>query len=99
MIPRCSQYCCASKHEPLFLISIYFCFYLTLCPVKRGLFYIPNFKINFLKIEKKNLKKGLRSCVRKPFDSYYRECPMFIIDNKIGVGFFPGYAKWSEKHR
>ena len=24
---------------------------LTLCPAKRGLFHIPNFKINFLKIK------------------------------------------------
>ena len=54
IIPSCSQYCCASKHEPLFLISIYFRFHLTLCPAKRGLFYIPNFKINFLQIKKKN---------------------------------------------
>ena len=59
---------------------------------KRGLFHIPNFKINFLKIKNK-IKKGLRSCVRIPFDSYYREMPMFIIGNKIGVGFFLGFAK------
>ena len=80
----------------LFLISIYFSFYLTLCPVKRGLFHIPNFEINFLKIKKKKLKKGLRSYVRIPFDSHYRESPMFIIDSKIGVGFSPGCAKWSK---
>ena len=83
---------------PFFLNSIYFRIYLTLCPAKRGLFQIPNVKINFLKINRKNCKKEFRSCVRIPFDSYYRESPMFIIDNKIGVGFPPGYAKWSENH-
>ena len=41
-----------------FLILIYFRFYLTLCPAKRSLFYIPNFKINFLKIKRKIGKKG-----------------------------------------
>ena len=27
-----------------------------------------------------------------------RESPIVITDNIIGVGFFPGYAKWPEKH-
>ena len=36
------------------------------------------------------MKKGLLSCVRIPFDSYYQESPMFITDNKIGVGSSQG---------
>ena len=36
-----------------FLITIYFRSYLTLCPAKRSLFHIQNFKINFLKIKRK----------------------------------------------